>query len=68
MDINKRIEIIQRLKDAKNYADYIKHLGYTAGYTKKVTLSGGLSDFHERMDDLLKNFITRLELRKSLLK
>lgn len=30
MDINKRIEIIQRLKDAKNYADYIKHLGYTA--------------------------------------
>ena len=22
MDINKRIEVIQRLKDAKNYADY----------------------------------------------
>lgn len=47
--------------------DCLRHIGHTAGYTKTVTLAGALSDFNDRMDDLVRNFLVRLDLRKNLL-
>lgn len=54
--------------DEDNFlADEINAVGGRIGYSTHVRLGGGFSDWTKRVDDLAKNFIKRIELRKSLL-
>lgn len=54
--------------DEDNFlADEINAVGGRIGYSTHVRLSGEFSDWTKRVDDLARNFIKRIELRKSLL-
>lgn len=54
--------------DEDNFlADEINAVGGRIGYSTHVRLSGSFSDWMKRVDDLARNFIKRIELRKSLL-
>lgn len=46
--------------------DQLVYLGMKIGYTSKIKLSGQLSDYTQRIDDLSFNFINRLKMRNSL--
>lgn len=54
--------------DEDNFlADEINAVGGRIGYSTHVRLSGEFSDWTKRADDLARNFVKRIELRKSLL-
>jgi hypothetical protein len=55
--------------DEDNFlADELHYSGFTIGFSTHVRLLGLFSDFNEKIDGLLQNFIKRINLRKELLK